>query len=83
LDSSLAGIHLDTDKAESTTTPTVFQDDPAKKSAHIATVEARADVKQVRNIATVAAAGWEPVALRTEQLNDTDIGPILQEVKTG
>jgi hypothetical protein len=31
----------------------------------------------------VAGAGWDPVALRTEQLNDADIGPILQEVETG
>jgi hypothetical protein len=43
----------------------------------------RADVKQVRAIAAIAAAGWDPVALRTEQLNDLDIGPILQEVETG
>jgi hypothetical protein len=28
-------------------------------------------------------ASWDPVALRTEQLNDPDIGPILQEVETG
>jgi hypothetical protein len=31
----------------------------------------------------VAGAGWDPVALRSEQLNDPDIGPILQEVKAG
>jgi hypothetical protein len=29
----------------------------------------------------VAAAGWNPVTLRTEQLNNQGIGPILEEVK--
>jgi hypothetical protein len=46
-------------------------------------VEARAYVKQIRTIAVVAGAGWDPVALRTEQLNDPDIGPILQKAETG
>jgi hypothetical protein len=46
-------------------------------------VEAWADVKQVRAIAAVAAAVWDPAALRTEQLNNPEIGPILQEVETG
>jgi hypothetical protein len=31
----------------------------------------------------VAAAGWDPAALRREQLNDQDIGSILEEVETG
>jgi hypothetical protein len=31
----------------------------------------------------VAAPGWDPATLRTEQLNDPDIGLILQEVETG
>jgi hypothetical protein len=44
--------------------------------------EVREDFKQVRAIAAVAAAGWDPTALRRE-LNDQDIGPILEEVETG
>jgi hypothetical protein len=43
----------------------------------------QADVKQVQLIAALPAAGWDPVVLRTEQLNNPDIGPILQEVETG
>jgi hypothetical protein len=31
----------------------------------------------------VAGAGWDPRTLITEQLNDPNIGPILQEVETG
>jgi hypothetical protein len=50
---------------------------------HCHKVEAMADVKQVRAISTVAAACWGPAALRTEQLNDQDIWPILEEVETG
>jgi hypothetical protein len=42
-----------------------------------------ADIKQVWAFAAVAAAIWDPAALRTEQLNDQDIGPILEEVQTG
>jgi hypothetical protein len=40
-------------------------------------------VKQIRAITVVAGAGWAPVALRTEQINDPDIGSILQEVEAG
>jgi hypothetical protein len=32
--------------------------------------------------AAVASAGWDPAALRTEQLNDQDIGPSAQNGKT-
>jgi hypothetical protein len=46
-------------------------------------VEEEAYVKQIRAIAVVAGAGWDPVALRTDQLNDPDIGPNLQEIKIG
>jgi hypothetical protein len=49
---------------------------------HCRKVEAWAEVKQIRAIAAVAADGWDPAALRTEQLNDPDIGPLLQEVET-
>jgi hypothetical protein len=54
-----------------------------EKCAHCHKVEARADVKQVQAIAALPAVSWDPVTLRTEQLNDPDIGPILQEVETG
>jgi hypothetical protein len=42
-----------------------------------------AENKQIRAITTVSAAGWDPAALHTEQLDDPDIGPILQELETG
>jgi hypothetical protein len=42
----------------------------------------QADVKQVQAFAAVAAAGWDPAALRTEQVDIQDIGPILEEVET-
>jgi hypothetical protein len=45
---------------------------------HCHKVEVNADVKQVRAIAPVAAAGWDPAALRREQPNDQNIGPILE-----
>jgi hypothetical protein len=51
--------------------------------SHCHKVEDRAEIKQIRAITTVAAAGWDPTALRTEQLDDPDIGPILQELETG
>jgi hypothetical protein len=50
---------------------------------HCHKVEAWADVKQVRAIAAVAAASWDSVALRSEQLQDPDVGPLLQEAETG
>jgi hypothetical protein len=31
----------------------------------------------------VAAAGWDTATLRTDQLNDPEIGPILREIETG
>jgi hypothetical protein len=57
----------------------LFHDD----STHCHKVEAHADIKQVRAAAAVAAAIWDPATLRTDQLNDQDIGPILEEVETG
>jgi hypothetical protein len=44
---------------------------------HCQKVDASADIKQVRAI----AAGRDPATLRTEQLNNPEIGPILQEVE--
>jgi hypothetical protein len=46
-------------------------------------VEAREDIAQVRAITAVAAAGWDTATLRTDHLNDPDIGPILREIETG
>jgi hypothetical protein len=54
-----------------------------KECRHCHKVELRADIKQVGDISALPAADWDPLVLRTEQLNDTDIGPILQEVETG
>jgi hypothetical protein len=51
--------------------------------SHCHKVEDRAEIKQIRAIRTVAAAGWYPTALRTERLDNPDIGPILQELVTG
>jgi hypothetical protein len=50
---------------------------------HCCKVEALADSVLVQVIAAVAAAGWDPAALRTEQLNDQDIGPIMEDIQTG
>jgi hypothetical protein len=47
-----------------------------EECTHCHKVEARVDVKLA-----VAAAGWDPAALRTE-LNYPDIRPILEEVET-
>jgi hypothetical protein len=49
--------------------------------AHCHKVETSADVSQMRAIADVAAAGWDPAALRTEQLDDQDTGHILEETE--
>jgi hypothetical protein len=40
-------------------------------------------VNHVRAIAAVDAAGWDPAVLRREQLNDKDMGPILEDIGTG
>jgi hypothetical protein len=54
-----------------------------EECTHCHKFEARADIQLVTAIAAVAAADWDPVILRTEQLNDPDTGPILHEVETG
>jgi hypothetical protein len=46
-------------------------------------VEAWENIAKVRGIAAMAAASWDLATLRTDQLNDPDIGPILQETETG
>jgi hypothetical protein len=43
----------------------------------------RADFKQVRAIAAVAAASWDPAALRRDLLNAQSIVPFLEEAETG
>jgi hypothetical protein len=52
-----------------------------EECTHCHKVEVRADVTQARTIAAVAAADWDPAALRTEQLNDQEIRPIMEEVE--
>jgi hypothetical protein len=39
--------------------------------------------KQVWAVVDLAAAGWDPAALRRGELNDQNIGPILEEIETG
>jgi hypothetical protein len=50
---------------------------------HCHKVEAGADVKQMPAFADAAAAGWGPVVSRTEQLDEQDIGHILEEIEVG
>jgi hypothetical protein len=50
---------------------------------HCHKIEAWADIRQIRTVAAVAAEGWDPVTLRMEQLNDPEIGHILEVVETG
>jgi hypothetical protein len=59
-----------------------FHNDHAKKSTHCHKVKAWADIEQVQAVAAVAAARWDPAALRREQLNNQDIGPVLEELET-
>jgi hypothetical protein len=53
-----------------------------EECTHCHKVEAQTDIKQIRAIAVVASAGLDPATLRTDQLTDQDIGPILEEVET-
>jgi hypothetical protein len=32
---------------------------------------------------TIVADGWNPATLKMEQLNDQDVGPVLEEIKNG
>jgi len=34
-------------------------------------------------VVTATADGWDQQALRTEQLADNDLGPLIQEIDTG
>jgi predicted anti-sigma-YlaC factor YlaD len=69
-------------KADNTTMPMLFHDNHAKECTHCRNIKAQADINQVQATAAVAAAGWDPVTLRTE-LNDYGTGPILEDVETG
>jgi hypothetical protein len=59
-----------------------FRDDHAEECTHCHKVKAQADIKRIQAIVAVAATRWDPAALRREQLNDQDIGLILEEVET-
>jgi hypothetical protein len=62
----------------------LFQDDHGKMNVHIAKKWRHGQtLKEVRAISALSTAGWDPLALRTEQLSDPNIGPILQELETG
>jgi hypothetical protein len=50
---------------------------------HCQCAVARADIKQIRAVVSVASVGWDPAALKTEQLSDRYIGPILEDVEVG
>jgi hypothetical protein len=54
-----------------------------EECTHCHKVEEHADVKEVRAIADETAAGCDQADLRTEQLNDPDLGPSLEEMETG
>jgi hypothetical protein len=54
-----------------------------EECTHCHNVEEQADVKEVRAIADETAAACDEAAMRTEQLNDPDLGPNLEEVETG
>jgi hypothetical protein len=83
-DRSLGVLLPSTVKAGRTTMPMTFQNDPVKRNVTTAKRSRHEQTsKQVRAIANVVTGGWDPATLKTEQLNDPDIGPILQEVETG
>jgi hypothetical protein len=60
----------------------LFRQPCQEECNHSHKAEAHADFKQLQAIVAVAAAGYDPGALRMEQLNDQDVGPILEEVET-
>jgi hypothetical protein len=61
----------------------LFHNDPAKKSVRTATKLRHGQTSNKYELCSVAAAGWNLAALRTEHLKNPDIGPIVQEVETG
>jgi hypothetical protein len=54
-----------------------------EECTHCHKVEIRAEIKEIRATSTLPATEWDPLVLRREQQNDTDIGPIQREVETG
>ena len=50
--------------------------------SHCQKVELRSCEPRVRMFVTAPANGWDQQALRTEQLADNDLGPLIQEIET-
>jgi hypothetical protein len=69
-------------KARNTTMPMPFHDDHAKRSVPTATKSMCGHTSSRYGLTAVAGPGWNPTSLRVEQLNDQDIGPILEDVET-
>jgi hypothetical protein len=58
--------------------------DHAKKTVqNCQKVTLLAEVKQMRAIPAIFAYGWDPATLRMGQLNNQDVGPFLEETKSG
>jgi hypothetical protein len=70
-------------KARSITMLMLIHDNPAEGNVPTATSRGKARHQTSMSPGTVVAATWDLATLRTEQLNDPDIWPILQEVETG
>jgi hypothetical protein len=54
-----------------------------EECTHCHKVEEQADVEEVRAITNETAAGCDQAAMGTEQQNDPDLGPNLEEVELG
>jgi hypothetical protein len=59
-----------------------FRDDHATRSVRTATKSRCEHTSSRYELVAVAGTAWNPASLRTEQLDDQDIGPILEDVKT-
>ena len=51
--------------------------------SHCQKVELRSGEPRARMVVTAPADGWDQQALRTEQLAENDLGPLIQEIETG
>ena len=51
--------------------------------SHCQKLELRSGEPRVRIVFTAPADGWDQQALRTEQLANNDLGPLIQEIETG
>jgi hypothetical protein len=65
---------LSTVKAENNNTDAFSLQLSCEDCTHCHRVKTWEDIKQVLVVATVATAGWDPIVLRREQLNDQYIG---------